>query len=220
MKPEVYDMRIAFVTTILLGLACGTATRGQEKLDWKITPHGSYRTLPVTLIPVGDPKKDKLPDVKDVWSGLAKGMAKDADTQKLLKKLLNCEAVAIAVLPKDADGKYRPTAPAGKSRVFVGIRLSDGVEEKDDGRVCFSGAVSYMALEVPMTRAWKDEASVWGAFLIAANEYLHRNKKGHHLHSGHFFDTDEMKKKGILDSAKRGKYVEKRIESFLAVYKK
>jgi hypothetical protein len=212
-------MRATIVTTVLLGLACAAVARAHYKSVWAVTRYGAYGDLPLTLIPVGEPKNAKLANARHVWSGLVKEMARDADTQKLLRKLLNCKVVKVAVLPKKVDGRFRPAAPTGTSQLYLGIRLSGAREGKGDLTGCLVGKASYLALEVPSTRQWKLEATDWHAFVIAANEYLHRNKKGYHLHHGQFLELADLKEAGALNPDKRGKYVEKRINTFLKAYK-
>ena len=217
-------MRAVFTAAVLLALACGTTIRSQDKPSWEPVRGSGFEGIPVTLIPVGDPKKDKLPDAKAIWSGLVEGMAKDADTQKLLKTLLNCKAVEVAVLPKKVDGKFRPAPPSGKSQVYIGIRFSEGEVGKDEFKGCILGSATHTGFEVPDTRKWDEKATVWDAFLIASNEYLHRNKKGYHLHHGLLVPGFNGPFDGIDDDAlapnKRGGYIKKASEEFLAKYKK
>lgn len=208
-------------TAVLFVLGCATAA-GAQPAGWEPVRGSGFQGVPLSLIPIGG-KADKRPAAKDVWGGLVPAMAKDLDTQKLLKRLLNAGTVDLAEVPAKVDGKFRPATQPKASSVSLGLRFSDGMAGKDEFAGAHHGSTAYLAFEVPPTRAWNDKADPFDAFVLAANEHLFRTKAGYHLHHGNLaFGPDELDDidPGIRDLNKRGKYLAGEIKKYLDVYKK
>lgn len=75
---------LAVAAAIVVG---GASSYGDDKaLTWERAAGGVEGTT-LILLPIAD-TEDKPPDAAAVWAALLPGMAKDADAQKLLKKLL------------------------------------------------------------------------------------------------------------------------------------
>src|SRR5256885_2016796 len=105
-------IRMPVVVVALLGLMATGRAVAQEP-QWKDLPGGVFSGLPMTLVPVGDVTKDKFPDGKKVWSELFAGMAKDVESQKLLKKLLGCKELQMVVLDKPPPEDFKPPQAKG-----------------------------------------------------------------------------------------------------------
>lgn len=215
-------MRSRLTSLVLAyGFGCGGVALSQEPV-WEPVPGSGFEGVPLHLIPIGG-KADKRAPAKDVWAGLVERMGKDADTHKLLKRLLSCDTVLLAVHPEKADGKFRPAAAPKQSSVYIGLRFTPGRDGEGEFKDAAHGATDYLAFEVRPTRSWSDKADVFDAFVLAANEHLLRTKAGYHLHHGSLaFGPDELDDihPGILDLTKRGKYLADEIKKYLDVYKK
>lgn len=82
---------------------------------------------------------------------------------------------------------------------------------------CVVGRATRLVFEVPPTRRWTAEATAWHAFVIAANEYLHRTGKRYHLHSGELRDPSKLDERA-RDPARRGRYLYEAIKKYLDGY--
>ena len=213
-------MRILAVAAAVF--VCVASSHGDDKaLTWeRAAGGGEGRTF--TLVPIAD-ATDKQPDVAAIWTDLLPGMAKDAETQTLLKQLLDCQTVEVAALPKRPDEEFRPAAPKGKSQVYIGVHLAEGKPGKGELAGSVRRGATVVIFQVRPTRDWVDKATPLNAFLIAANDYLDRTKSGCHLHLGSGLSTaaqlDDVDKR-IRDPKKRREYIADETKSFLDRYKK
>jgi hypothetical protein len=214
----------AMTTTALTTSAANPSTAKAPTTEaagdaWKPLPLNGFDGIPLVLAPVGDPIKEKRPEANIVWQGLVKGVLEDPESQKLLQKLMNCAAVELVQLDNKPADDFRPPPAKTKPAIYLAIYLDAGQPAEARFKGCYRGAGSFFGFEVPPTRNWTSKASGWDAFVLAANEYLHRNKKGYQLHQGVFFEPDQIPAEE-RDSALRGAYLEKKIQQFLSHYPK
>jgi hypothetical protein len=171
------------------------------------------------LVPVGLVANEKRPAAEEVWQGMIQGVAVDPESQKLLRKLMNCDAVELVRLDKAPQANGRPAQTKTKAAIYLGVYLNAGKPGEKDLPGGHMGPASFVGFEVPPTRKWMQNAGPWDALVIAANEYLHRKRKGYQLHKGVFFELDQLAPEE-KDASLRGLYLQKQIEGFLAKYPK
>jgi hypothetical protein len=219
---------VALTLVAALSLAAGDGPLAGDKaggtFEYKPLAENQVHIDGISFIPVGDPKKDKLPDPKKVSEALFKGMAKDPETKKLLKKLLACESVELVVFEKKPDVNHKPAPAKGKSAVVFEIYPVESRLGKEAYKGFLFLDLQFFGFEVPPTRNWNEDATAQAALWLAANEYMHRNKQGYHLHRDNLLPGIDTRFDGIPDAAltptARGAYIKKSVEDFLSKYQK
>jgi hypothetical protein len=203
----------------LLALAVpGSGRAVAQEIKWESTPDGIFSGLPVTLAPVGDLKKDKFPDANKVWGELLKDMAKDVESQKLLKKLLGCKELEIVVADKPPKEGFKPPQAKSKSAIYLFFYQTAGTPGTDDLKGCHLASLTYYGYATAPTRQWKEDKGDLVAIKLAINEFLVRKKINYYLHHPLLFDIDDLPA-AVRDPEKRPAFVEGEIKKFLDAYK-